>query len=514
MAKGKTRASKQAQSGTARSSKSSSSNRGGHDAETDNIVAGGDFLSESHTIAEEDSELASFSALDHDFDDLDAAEGYDTDHLIQRGNDPTSKVEAALAATNRLQSLQDLLTTLDDYTTEKRSAKREARLRAYFKGITHSATGETGYSIVSHCTAQLLTACTFSLRPGQSASEQYAACRVLEAASVALGAHEEDWITEGLDPPLRRTVMATARATPVRAAALRALCLGATICAAQDSVVLEQLQDLCEAVAALQYRQQTVPAALRATALDCWALLATLQDDVHLAGQDDVQTGRGVVLLELLRDCLEDPNTELRSAAGQCLALIHEARLHLGVAEDAEQSELVNTTARKYQQGSWEDSPWEELMDEVKQRIAELSVESGHHLSKKVKKEQRATFREYMATVVDNEAPELELHFRNQGSLTLNTWKEIVQLNFVRHCLQSGFQIQLLTNATLQSMFGAAGLSNDANNANASLSQVEKRLLLSKGSEASKMANLNRRGKRDKRENVKNHFLTADGDDI
>ena len=142
MAKGKTRASKQAQSGTARSSKSSS-NRGGQDAETDNIVAGGDFLSESHTIAEEDSELASFSALDHDFDDLDAAEGYDTDHLIQRGNDPTSKVEAALAATNRLQSLQDLLTTLDDYTTEKRSAKREARLRAYFKGITHSATGDT-----------------------------------------------------------------------------------------------------------------------------------------------------------------------------------------------------------------------------------------------------------------------------------------------------------------------------------------------------------------------------------
>ena len=92
MAKGKTRASKQAQSGTARSSKSSSSNRGGQDAETDNIVAGGDFLSESHTIAEEDSELASFSALDHDFDDLDAAEGYDTYHLIQRGNDPTSKV--------------------------------------------------------------------------------------------------------------------------------------------------------------------------------------------------------------------------------------------------------------------------------------------------------------------------------------------------------------------------------------------------------------------------------------
>ena len=157
----------------------------------------------------------------------------------------------------------------------------------------------------------------------------------------------------------------------------------------------------------------------------------------------------------------------------------------------------------------------EEIMDEVKQRIAELSVESGHHLSKKVKKEQRATFREYMATIVDDEPPEVELHFRNQGSLTLNSWKEIVQLNVVRNCLQSGFQIQLLTNATLQSMFGVGeGLSNSARSSAAGLSQLEKRLLLSKGSEAYKQADQDRRGKRDKREHVKNHFLTADGDDL
>jgi len=36
------------------------------------------------------------------------------------------------------------------------------------------------------------------------------------------------------------------------------------------------------------------------------------------------------------------------------------------------------------------------LMDGVKQRVSELSVESGHHMSKKAKKEQRATFREFM----------------------------------------------------------------------------------------------------------------------
>ena len=323
-----------------------------------------------------------------------------------------------------------------------------------------------------------------------------------------LGASEEDWV-ESLDQPLRRTVMATQRAVPVRAAALRALSLSATICAAADSVVTESLQDLCEAVCQPEYRNQAVPASLRAAALDCWALLATLQDDLHLAGQDDVQTGRGLALLELLRDCLDDPSMELRSASGQCLALIHEARLHLGVTAEDD----ADATARRYAQGSWEGSQFEELMDEVKQRVAELSVESGRHISKKAKKEQRANFREYVATIVDDEPPEQEIHFRTNGILTLQTWKEIVQLNFVRHSLQSGFQIQLLTNPTLQSMFGADGSILSMSNVG-TMSQLEKRLILSKTSEASKLADQDRRGRRDKRENIKNYFLTADGEDI
>jgi hypothetical protein len=39
---------------------------------------------------------------------------------------------------------------------------------------------------------------------------------------------------------------------------------------------------------------------------------------------------------------------------------------------------------------------------------------------------------------------------------------------------------------------------------------MHKRLVLSKASESSKVADQDRRGRRDKRENVKNHFLTAD----
>ena len=134
-------------------------------------------------------------------------------------------------------------------------------------------------------------------------------------------------------------------------------------------------------------------------------------------------------------------------------------------------------------------------------------------MSKKAKKEQRATFREFMATIVDDEPPEEVINFRNNGCLTLSTWKEIIQLNFVRHSLQGGFQIQLLTNGTLQRMFGADGSVLSVNN-QGGMSQVEKRLVLSKTSEAYKNADQDRRGKRDKRENIKNDFLTADGEDL
>ncbi len=144
-------------------------------------------------------------------------------------------------------------------------------------------------------------------------------------------------------------------------------------------------------------------------------------------------------------------------------------------------------------------------MDEVKQRVAELSVESGKHLSKKAKKEQRQTFREFMATIVDDESPNEVVTFRG-GQLTLNNWREIIQLNFIRHCLQSGFQTQLMTNSTLQVIFGTDGefMNNTVN-----FSQLEKRLVMSKNSDANKQA-YNERNKRRKSKNLRQNLFLDD----
>lgn len=410
----------------------------------------------------------------------------------------------------RLQRLSDTLALLQQFASEKRSSKRESLLRKVFLSIVQDATGVVGQQRVWNQTETIRTAALYSIRVG-SAAEQYAACRVLEASSVLLGADQDEWVTS-LERQLVQIVNTTTRAVPVRVAALRAYTM-AVFLGSSDGETTQALLNLCEKVAELDFRNEITPEPLRASALDCWALLATTIDEVDLAGNSDgdnhsetATMGRGLRLLGLLKDCLDNSSLDLRFAAGQCVALIHEARLVIGIDDD----DAENVTARRFRRGSWDNTPWEVLMDEVKQRIAELSTESGHHMSKKAKKEQRATFREFMATIVDDELPEETINFRG-GSLTMKSWREIIQLNFIRHCLQGGFQIQILTNATLQVIFGA---NSSVLNDNSGLSQLEKRLYLSKTSEAAKNADLGLKGQRRKRENVKNHFLTADGEDI
>jgi hypothetical protein len=413
-----------------------------------------DMLGEDHTIA--DSMTTAFSVLDDtDFFGEDENDLIDTDDLlgnrvINSGSSNSVGGASLAVAAKREGRLQDVLFGLDEFASEKSSAKREGRLKRLFKALTQCAVGPSAREAVFGEQEHIRTACLYALRNGQG-SEQYAACRCLEAASVVLGANQDEWV-ESLDKYLCRTVMMTTKATLVRVAALRALSMSVFICS-DDTETTEGLMDLTELVAGATFRNQTTPLALRATGLDCWALLATTLHDFYLSGQDDTQIGRGLALLSLLDTCLESTATtsiDLRSAAGECLALIHEARLNLGVGagsgqggDTAAAEDSLNVTARQFQRGSWDGSEWEELIDQVKQRIAQLSVESDRHMGKKAKKEQRATFREFMATIVDDEAPceVVCLLQRNAGSssLTLDTWREIIQLNFIRHCLQGGF---------------------------------------------------------------------------
>ena len=435
--------------------------------------------------------------------------GYEDDNDNDRGVDAEQRAVDAPCTPNA--KLSDPLSLASTLTSEKRSSKRESGYRLLFKAITHHATGSNGQDILNTHWNNLLEACMSSIQGKGTAkpSEQYAACRVLEASSVVIGEDRDD-IVESLNEPLKKVINATGRATQVRCSALRCLAMVHFICGTdclEEGEDCASVMELCEKVGGEKYRGETVSPLLRATALDCWSLLSTTFHDAHIAmgdGYDDAEDlGRGLQMLPLLRESLDSSDVGLRRSAGELVSLIHEARLNLGLNDD----EADNTTERRFRRGSWDGSEWEILMDEVKQRIAELSVESSHHMSKQAKKEQRSNFRDFNNTIVDDESPEEIVNWRG-GKLTLNSWKEIIQLNFVRHCLQGGFQIQLMTNETLHGVFGATF------NASGGLNQLEKRLYMSKTSEAAKAADKAMAKQRRTRTNVKNHFLTADGDDI
>jgi hypothetical protein len=186
-------------------------------------------------------------------------------------------------------------------------------------------------------------ACLFGVSKGTSPAEQYAACRCLEVLGITLG-FDRDSYYEAIYEPLRRAVMATGRAAPVRSAALRALTLTAFICGTDAEEETSTLLDLCEKACGETWRGENVPPLLRATALDCWALLCTTVEDSELAGGDN---GRGLDILPLLQKCLEGDYPDLRTSAGECVTLIHEARMALGI--DAE--EAANASDRRFRRG-------------------------------------------------------------------------------------------------------------------------------------------------------------------
>lgn len=464
---------------------------------------GGDYLSETHTIdgflsmGGDTTTLGSIpddsSWGIHDEDD----EAYHKKHI--------SEENAQQAAEATQQKLAEILaSTVPEFASEKRGSKREAMLKTWFKSLTHYATMPP-YEIVERWREDLVKACSqYALLRG-SPSEQYAGCRVLEAMAVLIGDGD---MYEVLAKRLTRAIQATHKATPVRVSALRALGM-LVFCGIDDDVITESVLDLCEEIVKGAYRGQSTPPALRAAAWQVWTLLATTIHELYVSGKTSESIGRGLVVLPFVIECLDQEDTLLKEAAGQAMAYIHDCRLRLGSdALDAEQ--LENATDAKYTLGSWEGSEWEADVDEITQSVYELAHTSGHYLSKKAKKEQRHVFRDYLGMLQDNESPEVVVSFRG-GTLELTKFGDIVALDFVKRCLQGGFQAQLLTNPTLQAIFGCDG---SVLGHSSGYSQLEKRLLLSKTSEASKLKDQDRHKGRKKRQNVKNHFLTADGDDL
>eukprot|EP00529_Nitzschia_sp_RCC80_P011220 CAMPEP_0113465264 /NCGR_PEP_ID=MMETSP0014_2-20120614/13646_1 /TAXON_ID=2857 /ORGANISM="Nitzschia sp." /LENGTH=618 /DNA_ID=CAMNT_0000357409 /DNA_START=86 /DNA_END=1942 /DNA_ORIENTATION=+ /assembly_acc=CAM_ASM_000159 len=224
---------------------------------------------------------------------------------------------------------------------------------------------------------------------------------------------------------------------------------------------------------------------------------------------------------------------QLLEAAGLTAAFIHDCRLRSGVGyggggrQSQSQTETIDvdgdatattttatTTATaadpKFTKGNWDDLPQhQDMIDELTQQLYELAHTTSHHLSKARKKQQRSVFRDYWHTLQDDRpCVEETLTFRG-GTLCLNTWQDLIAIQMFRKCLQSGLQHQILHCQSVQTVLGASGQTLN-NIQNSHYSSLEKRLLWSQSSEASKQKDLDLKKQRNKRRNIQNHFLNVD----
>ena len=95
-----------------------------------------------------------------------------------------------------------------------------------------------------------------------------------------------------------------------------------------------------------------VPASDRTGVLDS---VGTCLSDSDLVGVDYFSGNMAcVTMLSIFQKCLEEANislshTHLKSACGECVALIHKAQLNLGAK--GEDFKELNTTQQRYQKG-------------------------------------------------------------------------------------------------------------------------------------------------------------------
>ena len=287
-----------------------------------------------------------------------------------------------------------------------------------------------------------------------------------------VGLGNDDYV-EAVRFGLAKCAMATGNQPQVRSAALRALSLAIVVCSTDGEATMDAMK-LCYEISLGRYRGSDVAPSLQSASLDCWGLLATTLEDDDISGSSE---SIGSAFLEDLKSCLDSTSQEVMSSAGSNVSLIHECRLSLGVSDES-----ATSTDRKFGRGTWEGSPEEELMDDIICRMSELAQDAGRRISKKVKRSQKCSFRDFLATVADGEIPTSTIQFRG-GSLTLQGWRSMKKISFVRCCLQSSFLQQLIHNPALQTMFS---LDMSVLNAKVSMSEYDKRTTVGKCSERKK----------------------------
>lgn len=143
--------------------------------------------------------------------------------------------------------------------------------------------------------------------------------------------------------------------------------------------------------------------------------------------------------INLLRGLLESEAHDVQEAAGMALALLY--TLGLVVDEDSDESDSASICTSVSQ------------MDEMRDRMKDLSEARGPRKGKKHRALQKAAFRNICSFIEDGQVHETKIKLQYGDVLTLTTLEKHIQRDFFRSILQQGFHRHLHDNTLMHHIF-------------------------------------------------------------
>lgn len=169
-------------------------------------------------------------------------------------------------------------------------------------------------------------------------------------------------------------------------------------------------------------------ASLHAAALNTWTLLLTFVSSEHICSAVENENYKNIPSFSHFMELLESPHLEVRLSAGEALALIFE----LGRESD--------------------DQFADDVIDDIVEILKTLAKDSNKHRAKRDKKVQRATFRDILNYIENDNISSLQIRFGKEV-LILDTWTRKKQYYGLCTILGPSINMYLAENEFVRQIF-------------------------------------------------------------
>lgn len=311
-----------------------------------------------------------------------------------------------------------------DLISEKSAKTRSVALASLKIGI---ASRYLSY-FVNDRQATLIDAVERSLKKGKSEEQQNAVC-LAAVVFITLGSTSQtDLLFKQLHPLLLTNLQDNSLSAPVRSQCAVVLAVGCFVAPIGPDYIEPIMQTLFNVFSCSFLKGNGVVPTLtsqatnfHANALAAWTFLLTVCSTDRVLDLCDKN-------LSKIAQLLESSDLDLRIAAGECIALMNEIAQESGRELNAEQ------------------------LNEVCERLLQLSKDSQKFRAKKELKVQRSNFRDILKSVEDGQCLQTVIRFGRE-SITLNSWSKRIQYQTLCNLLGTGMNAHLTSNELLRDIF-------------------------------------------------------------